>query len=130
MSNDLFSSLKTYLTKLSDGEKTPQEVAAALNAWARESADTLKAKIHDEVEATVLKMGFVKREEFDRLVARVDAIAPTKAPKAAKKAAPAKAAKKAAPPKAAKKAAPAKAAKKTAPAKAAKAAKKKIGVKK
>jgi BMFP domain-containing protein YqiC len=76
MSNDLFSSLKTYLTKLSDGEKTPQEVAAALNAWARESADTLKAKIHDEVEATVLKMGFVKREEFDQLLARVDAIAP------------------------------------------------------
>jgi BMFP domain-containing protein YqiC len=112
MSNDLFSSLKTYLTKLSDGEKTPQEVAAALNAWARESADTLKAKIHDEVEATVLRMGFVKREEFDRLVARVDAIAPAKA---AKKAAPAKAAK---------------AAKKAAPAKAAKAAKKKSGVKK
>ena len=109
MSNDLFSSLKTYLTKLSDGEKTPQEVAAALNAWARESADSLKAKIHDEVEATVLKMGFVKREEFDRLLARVDAIAPVKkvAP-AKKKAAPAKksAAKKAAPAK--KKAAPAK----------------------
>ena len=104
MSNDLFSSLKNYITKLSDGEKTPQEVAAALNAWARESADSLKAKIHDEVEATVLKMGFVKREEFEQLLARVDAIAPAK-----KKAAPAKkksAAKKAAPAK--KKAAPAK----------------------
>jgi BMFP domain-containing protein YqiC len=100
MSNDLLSSLKTYLTKLSDGEKTPQEVAAALNAWARESADSLKAKIHDEVEATVLKMGFVKREEFDRLQARVDALAPVKK----KKAAPAK--KKSAPVK--KKAAPAK----------------------
>jgi BMFP domain-containing protein YqiC len=94
MSNDLFSSLKTYLTKLADGEKTPQEVAAALNAWARESADSLKAKIHEEVEASVHKMGFVKREEFDHLVARVDVIAP------AKKAAPAKktsASKKAAP---------------------------------
>ena len=110
MSNDLFSSLKTYLTKLSDGEKTPQEVAAALNAWARESADTLKSKIHDEVEATVLKMGFVKREEFDRLLARVDALAPVKksAP-GKKKDAPAtkkSAAKKTAPTK--KKAAPAK----------------------
>jgi len=95
MSNDLFSSLKTYLTKLSDGEKTPQEVATALNAWARESADSLKAKIHDEVEATVLKMGFVKREEFEQLLARVDEIAPVKrkkkaAKKAAKRAAPAK----------------------------------------
>jgi hypothetical protein len=118
MSNDLFSSLKTYLTKLSDGEKTPQEVAAALNAWARESADSLKAKIHDEVEATVLKMGFVKREEFDHLLARVDAIAPVK------KAAPAK--KKAAPAK--KKAAPAK--KKAAPAKKKAAPTKKSGTKK
>ena len=85
MSNDLFSSLKTYLTKLSDGEKTPQEVAAALNSWARESAESLKTKIHEEVEAAVLKMGFVKREEFDRLVARVDAIAPAKKKSGAKK---------------------------------------------
>ena len=91
MSNDLFSSLKTYLTKLSDGEKTPQEVAAALNAWARESADALKAKIHDEVEATVLKMGFVKREEFDQLQARVDAIAPVKKTASTKKTASKKA---------------------------------------
>jgi BMFP domain-containing protein YqiC len=108
MSNDLFSSLKTYLTKLSDGEKTPQEVAAALNAWARESADSLKAKIHEEVEAAVLKMGFVKREEFDRLVARVDAVAPVKKQSASTKKIAAKKAptsKKAAP---VKKAAPAK----------------------
>ena len=88
MSNDLFSSLKTYLTKLSDGEKTPQEVAAALNAWARESADSLKAKIHDEVEATVLKRGFVKREELDRLAAQVAAM---KGGTSTKKAAPKKA---------------------------------------
>jgi BMFP domain-containing protein YqiC len=107
MSNDLFSSLKTYLTKLSDGEKTPQEVAAALNAWARESADALKAKIHDEVEATVLKMGFVKREEFDQLQARVDAIAPVKKKTSStKKSATKKSATKKAPAK--KKAAPAK----------------------
>ncbi len=116
MSNDLLASLKTYLTKLSDGEKTPQEVAAALNAWARESADTLKAKIHDEVEATVLKMGFVKREEFDQLQARVDAIAPVKKKTASTK----KSASKKAPTK--KKAVPAK--KKIAP------AKKKSGAKK
>lgn len=90
MTTDLFTSLKNYLTKLSDGEKTPQEVAAAINTWARESADTLKAKIHEEVEAAVLKMGFVKREEFDRLVARVDAVAPAKKSAQAKKSAPAK----------------------------------------
>jgi BMFP domain-containing protein YqiC len=58
------------------------------NAWARESADSFKAKIHDEVEATVLKMGFVKREEFDRLVARVDAWHRRRRAAPAKKAAP------------------------------------------
>jgi len=115
MSNDLFSSLKTYLTKLSDGEKTPQEVAAALNAWARESADSLKAKIHEEVEAAVLKMGFVKREEFDRLVARVDAVSPVKKQSASTK-------------KSAAKKAPT--TKKAAPAKKAATAKKKSGAKK
>ena len=87
MTTDLLGSLKTYLTKLSDGEKTPQEVAAAINSWARESADSLKTKIHEEVEAAALKLGFVKREEFDRLVARVDAIAPIKKSAPAKKSA-------------------------------------------
>ena len=89
MTTDLLGSLKTYLTKLSDGEKTPQEVAAAINSWARESAESLKTKIHEEVEAAALKLGFVKREEFDRLVARVDAIAPIKK-SAPQKAAPKK----------------------------------------
>lgn len=73
-SNDLFSTLRTYLTKVTEGERTPAEVAAAVNSWARESADALKAKIHEEVEASVAKMGFIKREEFDRLAAQVAAL--------------------------------------------------------
>ena len=73
-SNDLFSTLRTYISKVTEGEKSPVEVAAALNGWARESADALKSKIHEEVEASVAKMGFVKREEFDRLAAQVAAI--------------------------------------------------------
>ena len=73
-SNDLFSTLRTYISKVTEGEKSPAEVAAALNGWARESADALKAKIHEEVEASVSKMGFVKREEFDRLAAQVAAM--------------------------------------------------------
>ena len=107
MTTDLLGSLKTYLTKLSDGEKTPQEVAAAINSWARESADSLKTKIHEEVEAAALKLGFVKREEFDRLVARVDAIAPIKKSAPVEKAAPKKSTAKKAP---AKKSAPKKSA--------------------
>ena len=73
-SNDLFSTLRTYISKVTEGEKSPAEVAAALNGWARESADALKSKIHEEVEASVAKMGFVKRDEFDRLAAQVAAL--------------------------------------------------------
>ena len=93
-SNDLFSTLRTYISKVTEGEKSPAEVAAALNGWARESADALKSKIHEEVEASVAKMGFVKREEFDRLAAQVAAMkGATPAKKSAtKKAAPKKAA--------------------------------------
>jgi BMFP domain-containing protein YqiC len=93
-SNDLFSTLRTYISKVTEGEKSPAEVAAALNGWARESADAVKSKIHEEVEASVAKMGFVKREEFDRLAAQVAAMkGGTPAKKsAAKKAAPKKAA--------------------------------------
>ena len=106
-SNDIFSTLRTYISKVTEGERTPAEVAAAVNSWARESADALKAKIHEEVEASVAKMGFIKREEFDRLAAQVAALngkAPVK--KASVKKAPAKkAAKKVAAKKSVKKAA-------------------------
>ena len=90
-SNDLFSTLRTYLTKVTEGERSPAEVAAAVNSWARESADALKAKIHEEVEASVSKMGFIKRDEFDRLAAQVAALGgkstPTKKAPAKKKSA-------------------------------------------
>ena len=94
--SEIFSTLKSYAQKLSDGERTPAEIASALNDWAHESADSVRAKIHEEVEAAVLKMGFVKREEFDALAKEVAALkkkAPTK--KVAKKTAPKKIAKKA-----------------------------------
>lgn len=72
--NEVFSTLKSYARKLSDGERTPAEIATALNDWAHESGQTLKAKISEEVEAAVLKMGFVKRDEFDALVREVNAL--------------------------------------------------------
>ena len=92
--SEIFSTLKSYAQKLSDGERTPAEIASALNDWAHESADSVRAKIHEEVEAAVLKMGFVKREEFDALAKEVAALkkkAPAK--KIAKKTAPKKIAK-------------------------------------
>jgi len=85
--NEVFSTLKSYARKLSDGERTPAEIATALNEWAHESGQTLKAKISEEVEAAVLKMGFVKREEFDALVREVNALKKVKKRPAKKSAA-------------------------------------------
>ncbi|CAN2194346.1 hypothetical protein MCEMRE203_00601 [Candidatus Nanopelagicaceae bacterium] len=69
--SELFGTLRSYATKLSDGERTPAEIAAALNDWAHESKESIRARVHEEVEAAVLKMGFIKREEFDALATQV-----------------------------------------------------------
>jgi len=71
---ELFATLKSYAQKLSDGERSPAEIAAALNDWAHESAESVRGKIHEEVETAVLKKGFVKREEFEALVKEVEAL--------------------------------------------------------
>jgi len=83
--SEFFSTLKSYAQKLSDGERTPAEVASALNDWAKESADSVKGRIHDEVESAVLKMGFVKREEFDELAAEVKRLKKAQSKKSEKK---------------------------------------------
>ena len=67
MANDLFSALRTYLVKLGNGEKTPQELAAALNVWARESGEAIKLKIEEEVKKNVSRMGFAKASDLKRL---------------------------------------------------------------
>lgn len=72
--SDLFSQLQSTLNKLADKDGTPRELANALNTWAHESADTLKERITEEVDSAVTKLGFIKREEFDRLVAEVAAL--------------------------------------------------------
>jgi len=71
MANDLFDSLRTYINKVSVNEKSAAEIANSVNAWVRESGEAVKQKIEEEVEATVLRMGFVKRAEFDELAAEV-----------------------------------------------------------
>jgi hypothetical protein len=74
MANDLLSALRTYLSKVSSGEKTPQEMAAALNAWARESGESVKQRVEEEVARTVKKMGFAKQDDLDRLAREVEAL--------------------------------------------------------
>jgi len=84
MANDLFASLRTYLNKVSDGERTPAELANALNNWVKQSGDVLKSKIDEEVHNTVTRMGFIKREEFDELKAEFEQFRKTERPQAAK----------------------------------------------
>lgn len=74
MANDLLSALRTYLSKVSSGEKSPQEMAAALNVWARESGEAIKQRVEEEVARSVKKMGFAKQEELDRLAREVEAL--------------------------------------------------------
>ncbi len=71
MANDLFDSLRTYINKVSVNEKSAAEIANSVNAWVRESGEAVRQKIEEEVESTVLRMGFVKRAEFDALAAEV-----------------------------------------------------------
>ena len=84
MANDIFSTLRTYLSKVTDGDKNASEVASTVNQWLREGGEALKIKIEDEVERSVSKMGFVKRGEFEALK---EEVARLKMSKPAKKAA-------------------------------------------
>ena len=74
MANDLLSALRTYLSKVSSGEKTPQEIAAALNTWARESGEAIKVRVEEELQRSAKKMGFAKQEDLDRLVREVEVL--------------------------------------------------------
>ena len=67
MANDLLSALRTYLSKVSGGEKTPQEIAAALNVWARESSEAIRTRVEEELKKSAQKMGFAKQADLDRL---------------------------------------------------------------
>ena len=81
MANDIFSTLRTYLSNVTDGNKSASEVASTVNQWLREGGEALKIKIEDEVERSVSKMGFVKRGEFEALkeeVARIKMNKPVK----------------------------------------------------
>ena len=87
MANDLFASLRTHLNKVTEGERTPAELANALNNWVKQSGDVLKSKVDEEVHNTVTRMGFIKREEFDELKAQFEEFRSSQNPKVVKKSA-------------------------------------------
>ena len=72
MSQDLFSALKNYASKLSNGEKSPAEIATALNIWLKESGESLKEKIESEVSQSVAKMGFAKQSDLLKLQKEIE----------------------------------------------------------
>jgi hypothetical protein len=73
MANDIFSTLRVYLSKLTEGEHTPAEVLASINTWLRESGESIKSKIDEEVERAVAKRGFVKQSDLERLKKELEA---------------------------------------------------------
>ena len=81
MANDIFSTLRTYLNKVTE-DKNASEVAASVNQWLREGGEALKIKIEDEVERSVSKMGFVKRGEFEALKEEVTRLKMANSPSA------------------------------------------------
>jgi hypothetical protein len=94
MANDLFSALRTYLMKIGNGEKSPQELAAALNVWARESGEAIKSRVEEEVKRNVSKMGFAKESDLKRIESELNELRNTlivKKPNVKKKTAPKKA---------------------------------------
>lgn len=74
MASDLFSTVKTYISKVADGERSPAEIANSANAWIKESTESIKIKVEEEVERSVSKMGFIKRSEFEELKREVAAL--------------------------------------------------------
>ena len=68
---ELLKKLRIHLDELSEGGGSASEVAATLNEWARESAENIKVRVHEEVEEAVLRMGFIKRDEYEKLAERV-----------------------------------------------------------
>ena len=84
MSQDLFSALRNYATKLSNGEKTPAEIATALNHWLKESGDSIKEKIEAEVSQSVAKMGFAKQSDLLKLQKEIDDLKKSKSSTAKK----------------------------------------------
>ncbi|MEI6867099.1 MAG: hypothetical protein WCK62_01230 [Actinomycetes bacterium] len=91
MAQDIFSSFKNYASKLSGGEKSAAEVAAAVKGWLEESGEVIKERIESEIESAATRMGFVRQDDLELLLAKIADLESRVAPKskpAAKKAPP------------------------------------------
>jgi len=71
MAGDLFTSLKVLLSQLQEGEKSASDLRKSVSTWARDISDLIRDKVEEEVEASVKKMGFIKRDQYLALESRV-----------------------------------------------------------
>jgi hypothetical protein len=71
MARDLSAILQGFIADLSEGKGATSEFFASLNTWGRDFSEGLREKIESEVDRSVSKLGFIKRDEYDRLAARV-----------------------------------------------------------
>ena len=72
--SDIKAIIKSLIENVQLGNKSGSEVAQSVNVFLKEGGEAIKVKIEDEVERSVSKMGFVKREEFDALAKEVAAL--------------------------------------------------------
>ena len=72
--SEIKATIKSLIENLQLGNKSGTEVAQSVNLFLKESGESIKLKIEDEVERSVSKMGFVKRGEFEALKQEVAAL--------------------------------------------------------
>jgi len=74
MARDITAILQGFIADIAEGKGATGEFLTSLNAWGKEFTEGLREKVEQEVDASVSKLGFVKRDEYDRLAARIAAL--------------------------------------------------------
>jgi hypothetical protein len=71
MAQDLFTSLRNYASKLSGGEKSATEMAAAFKGWLEESGEMIKERIETEIDAAAIRRGFIRQEDLEEILQKL-----------------------------------------------------------
>jgi len=85
MAQDLFTSLRNYASKLSGGEKSATEMAAAFKGWLEESGDLIKERIESEIDAAAIRRGFIRHEDLEEILQKLADLENRSTPKAGAK---------------------------------------------
>jgi hypothetical protein len=74
MARDITAILQGFIADIAEGKGATGEFLTSLNTWGKEFTEGLREKVEKEVDASVSKLGFIKRDEYDRLAARIAAL--------------------------------------------------------